>query len=328
MNSLDDITTTDTSVIVSIRQAKAALYAVSHHIPLGLDDDIGEPLIDVASFAFEVLNFPLLEHNMSGAIGEEISNLQSGCLHFIFTSLDCLSSYRKAQIVDPSKLSPLIEEIKCDDGTSKRTKTESNLSILEALSEILHSLITIITSGGAPYTSCKFSPSSRVTLLNAIVMFAQNNKTDDGRIDWLASSILPTMVEWTSRGVIDDNIHHVICRAAAFQVIYTLLARCGSFSFLGPKEPNFVRCTLQSALRSFHVGVEQDSSTSSLLRLASLKVILTIIALYSLSGQDVKVYLSPVEIRSAMSALHGAANVDQDLEVRRLANEILPYLQV
>ena len=55
---------------------------------------------------------------------------------------------------------------------------------------------------------------------------------------------------------------------------------------------------------------------------------LTIIALYPLSGQDVKVYLSPVEIRSAMSALHGAANVDQDLEVRRLANEILPYLQV
>ena len=322
MNSLDD-NTTDTSVIVSIRQAKAALYAVSHHIPLGSDDDSGEPLIDVASFALEVLNFPL-EH-MGGILGEEISNLQSGCVHFIVISLDSLSC-RKAQIVNPAKLIPLIEEIECD-GTSQKTKSESNLSFLDALSEILQSLITIITSGGSPYTSCKFSPSSRVTLLNAIVVFAQNNKADNGRIDWLASNILPTLVKWTSRGIIDDDIHHIICRAAAFQVIYTLLARCGSFSFLGPKEPDFVRCTLQSALRSFHVGAEQDSSTSSLLRLATLKAILTIIALYSLSGHDVKVYLSPSEIRSAMSTFT-AANVDQDMEVRRLANEILPYLQV
>ena len=291
---------------------------------MGLDDDSGEPLIDVASFAFEVLNIPL-EH-MGGILGEEISNLQSGCVHyFIVISLDSLSC-RKAQIVNPAKLIPLIEEIECD-GTSQKTKSESNLSFLDALSEILQSLITIITSGGSPYNLCKFSPSSRVTLLNAIVVFAQNNKADDGRIDWLASNILPTLVKWTSRGIIDDDIHHVICRAAAFQVIYTLLARCGSFSFLGPKEPDFVRCTLQSALRSFHVGAEQDSSTSSLLRLATLKAILTIIALYSLSGNDVKVYLSPVEIRSAMSTFT-AANVDQDMEVRRLANEILPYLQV
>jgi hypothetical protein len=34
----------NTSDIVSIRQAKAALYAVSHHVPLSLDEDDGEAL--------------------------------------------------------------------------------------------------------------------------------------------------------------------------------------------------------------------------------------------------------------------------------------------
>ena len=43
--------------IMHIWQAKAALYAVSHHVLRDLDEDNGEALINVALFALEVLNF-------------------------------------------------------------------------------------------------------------------------------------------------------------------------------------------------------------------------------------------------------------------------------
>ena len=80
-------------------------------------------------------------------------------------------------------------------------------------------------------------------------------------------------------------------------------------------------------MKSFH-SKEGDPATS-VLRLAALKVILTVVALNQATeptDQGLKGYLSPKEIRQAMSALYGAANVDQNSEVRKLANQIIPYL--
>jgi hypothetical protein len=202
-------------------------------------------------------------------------------------------------------------------------------------------------------------------MLNSFVMLAQGSRAEDGRLAWLASEILPTFVEWTSRGPVDEDIHHALCIAASLQVTYTLLARCGSFDFLGcsnnnndkKKETDFVRRTLRCALVSFHdtgvggAAAEANSPSSAscgapLLRLAALKVILAVIALsdrrtsdgtmnpsspsssasFSGRGGDLGGYLSPAEVRRAISALHGAANVDRHPEVRRMANDILPYL--
>jgi hypothetical protein len=332
-NCLDESPSVGT--IVSIRQAKTALYAVSHHVPLGLDEDNGEALINVASFAFEVLNFqtgPLSGAETPILLREEIAMLQSGCTHFLIITVDSLSC-RMAQNIGPSEPHPLIEDIGCQL-ISQETQYRIH-SFLWALSEILHTLKSTIITGESACSTMQFSPSSRTAMLNSIVMLAQGSRAEDGRLAWLASNILPTLVEWTSMGPIDENIHHALCIAASLQVIYTLLARCGSFGFLDhdARESDFVRRTLRCALRSFHAGADDCSPcASALLRLAALKVILTVIALdranemNTWSGRDLGGYLSPLEIRRAMSALNGAANVDQDPEVRRLANEILPYL--
>jgi len=86
----------------------------------------------------------------------------------------------------------------------------------------------------------------------------------------------------------------------------------------------------QCALKSFHTS-EGDSPTVIAMRLAALKVILTVIALNQANKleleQSLKGYLSPTEIQQAMAALHRAVNVDQNPEVRSLANQIIPYLQ-
>lgn len=363
------------STIVGIRQAKAALYAVSHHVALGLDEDDGEALINVASFAFEVLNFQtglacVAETSILSSDGkaetsillrEEMAMLQSGCTHFLVISVDSLSC-RKARNIGPSE-PYLIEDVECQI-ISRGTKGRSH-SFLGALSEILHTLKSTIITGESAWSAIHFSPSSRTAMLNSFVMLAQGSRAEDGRLAWLASEILPTFVEWTSRGPVDEDIHHALCIAASLQVTYTLLARCGSFDFLGcsnnnndkKKETDFVRRTLRCALVSFHdtgvggAAAEANSPSSAscgapLLRLAALKVILAVIALsdrrtsdgtmnpsspsssasFSGRGGDLGGYLSPAEVRRAISALHGAANVDRHPEVRRMANDILPYL--
>ena len=325
------------STIASIRQAKAALYAVSHHITLGLDEDDGKALVDVASFVFQVLKFQT--GHASGAastilLREEINMLQSGCSHFLIISVDSLSYRMAKQHSGPSKQYPLIEHV--DRQMISQETTARSQTFLGALSEVLWALISTIITGESAWSTKQFSPSSRTAMLNSICMLAQGSRAEDGRLAWLASDILPTLVEWTSSGPIDNDIHHALCIAASLQVIYTLLARCGSFDFIMGSESNgadFVRRTLQCALKSFHTWEGNSPSACAVLRLASLKVILTVIALdraseanSSESGRDLRGYLSPVEIQRAMSALHGAANVDQSPEVRRLAGEILPYL--
>ncbi len=323
-----------------VSQAKAVLYALCHHVPLAMDEDDGEELINVATFVFGVLNCQPAAANgtTTNQIINEITMLQSGCAHFLAVCVDSLS-YRKANIIEAVNSTPLIVDlaIQKDSRDSQVRNT-----ITGALLQIFNEIVTIITTGesntGVNRTAMHILPSCRTLMLNSIVMLVQSSKADDTRLHWLASTLLPPLVGWTSNGPIDEDIHHRLCLAASLQVIYTLLARCGTFDWLPRKthpglisETDFVCRTLQCALTSFHTSGTNDAPATTALRLASLKVILTVLALHQSavlghSEQDLKGYLSPMEIQKAISAMHGAANVDQNPEVRRLANQILPHI--
>lgn len=322
-----------------VSQAKIALYAVCHHIPLAVDEDDGEVLIHVASFVFEILNYQPTA--ISGATStqfiNEITMLQSGCTHFLAVCVDSLS-YRKANGIEAATSTPLIVDIDIqEDSNDSRARN----TIKGALLHIFHALVAIITTGechtGDNHTTTQFIPSTRTAVLNSVVMMVQSSRADDTRSHWLAYNLLPPLVEWTSKGL-DEDIHHPLCLAAALQVIYTVLARCGSFDWISRNsnsgsitmsETNFICRTLQCALTLFHTSGGNETSIAAL-RLAALKVILTVLALHQSKEfervEDLKRYLSPAEIQKALSAMHGAANVDQNLEVRRLANQILPHI--
>lgn len=328
--------------ICNVSEAKAALYAVCHHVPLALDKDDGEDLINVASFAFEVLNCQPMDAGgtISSQTMHELTMMQSGCSHFLAVCVDSLS-YRKASSIETGHATPLIVDIMDIQGMSR--DFHSRNTIIGALLQIFHTLISIIRTGesntGDNHTTT-FLPSCRTAMLNSIVMLVQGSKADDTRIHWLASNMLPPLVEWTSKGPIDEDIHHPLCLAASLQVIYTVLARCGSFGWLSGtthqgsisvSETDFVCRTLQCALTSFHTSGAIDSPVLTTLRLAALKVILTVLALHQSKDMEhaehgQKGYLSPLEIQKATSAMLGAANVDQNPDIRRLANQILPHI--
>mmetsp|Transcript_33255 Transcript_33255/g.69933 ORF Transcript_33255/g.69933 Transcript_33255/m.69933 type:complete len:438 (-) Transcript_33255:38-1351(-) len=359
LNALKSDQAKTRSMVHSICEAKSALYAVSHCTPLASDEDDGEVLLVAVSFVLEVLQYQLQPVNKNEAdipelFQKEIAMLQSGCTHFLAVCLDSMT-YRKARINKPTKRTPLIEVLDCP-AAPRETSTANTCTITEALSTIFPVLKSAITTGEvgaedlyhkfylnlfpqrgieAPCPKIHFPPPSRIAILNSIVMLSQGSQVENGRLDWLALNLLPTLVDWASKGSADEDIRHPLCLAAALQVIYTLLARCGSFAWLSrfsntlPSDTKFVCHALQCALRSFHSGTANTEPTVHIVRLAALKVILTVIALTQAneaeSGQGLKGYLNTKEIRQAMSSLHGAANVDRNPEVRQLANQIIPY---
>ena len=338
----DNMSKVDLDIIrmSDVSQAKAVLYAICHHVPLALDDDDGEELIHVASFAFEILNSqPAAACGTTTVpITNEMTMLQSGCAHYLAVCVDSLA-YRKANAIEAVNSTPLIVDL----GIQKDSRdSQVRNTIAGALLQIFNEIVTIITTGksntGINRTTIHIFPSCRTAMLNSIVMLVQSSKADDHRLHWLASNLLPPLVRWTSNGPNDENIHHRLCLAASLQVIYTLLARCGTFDWLPRKihqglimETDFVCSTLQCALTSFHTSGTNDAPATTALRLAALKVILTVLALHQSTvlghaEHDLKGYLSPVEIQKAISAIHGAANVDQNSEVRRVANQLLPHI--
>ena len=332
----------------SLYEAKAALYATCHSIPLALDEDDGDALLTDASFVYEALMYQpeQLANEKSndiqqGVFQNEMMMLQSGCTHFLCVCMDSLSS-REAKSM--KQINPLIQDVHC---SSTEADTDS-CSFVEALTKIFDMLKTIITTGQIKWETLyhqvyllprprvemlqcgvHFPPSTRTAMLNSIVILSQGSQADDNRLNWLAANTLPTLLGWGSKGAIDVDVHHPVCIAAALQVTYTLIARCGSFDWLSQypssqSEGDFIGLTIQFALNMFNTSeIKGPGPTINLLRQAALKVILTVVALdeHGLDG-----HLSPNEIQQAMLALHGAATSEQHSEVRRLACQIITYL--
>merc|ERR1719253_90986 len=61
---------------------------------------------------------------------------------------------------------------------------------------------------GNEENSMTIRPPARNFMLNSIVMMSQVARGDDGRLDWLASNMLPTLVRWASQGPTAGVIHH------------------------------------------------------------------------------------------------------------------------
>lgn len=344
------------NMICRVVESKSALYAVCHYLPFADDNEEGTGLLDVACFAMEVLHHNRVtdtngEDKSEELLAEEVGMLQSGCMNFLAVVFDSLSLRKTKNPVSYCQ-NTMVEEV----DTSVRWNESENqrgCSILDALSRIFFHVKTIIVSGEidrccffSTTEECReqeiltknqrFSPSSRTAMLNSLVMLSRTSLGQDGSLEWMARNVLPLLVKWAHAGPADDSIHHPLCIAAGLQVVYTLLARVGSFDWIhspgstarakGCAESDFARLTLKCALSSFET-VEQNSSTIlSTLRLAAFKLMLTVIAIDKTSDSKLDYYLKPLEMQKAIKAVTFAANFDKHPDVRRMASDIVPRL--
>jgi len=295
-------------VLQNMHESKLALFAVCQHIPGANDEDIsGNALINVASF---VMKFLLESQTMCDDIEHELAKLHTGCLHFLGVVFDSLFA-RKAKI----SAEPQIE-----------LEANSRHTFLDGLMKTFDMTTSIVFNGAIEgHSEQRVSASLRTSIFNTMVIYSQSCTTEDRRLALFASGLLPALLKWVNEGSIDDDIRHPLCVAAALQVFYTILAKLASFDWVSTlcneSELNFVRLTIRCALKS--LCSEEGAGIISPLRLAAMKVLLTVIA----NKQNLGEYLQPDEIRHAVVAVRGASNRDESQEVRTLAFEILPYLE-
>jgi len=296
-------------VLQNMHESKLALFAVCQHIPGANDEDSsGNALINVASF---VMDFLLESQTTCGDdIEHELAKLHTGCLHFLGVVFDSLFA-RKAKI----SAEPQIE-----------LEANSSHTFLDGLMKTFDMTTSIVFNGAIEgHSEQRVSASMRTSIFNAMVIHSQSCTTEDHRLALFASELLPALLKWVDEGAIDDDIRHPLCVAAALQVFYTILAKLASFDWVSTlckeSELNFVRLTIRCALKS--LCSEEGAGIISPLRLAAMKVLLTVIA----NKQNLAECIEPDEIRQAVVAVRGASNRDESQEVRTLAFEILPYLE-
>lgn len=315
----------------NIRESKAVLFAVCQHILAANDEDIsGNALINVASFVLDVL---LESQTTCGDETErELTKLHTVCLHFLGVVFDSLFARKAKKSTEP--------QIKSDGHNCRNEFLGGLIMVFDMTTSVV---FNGAIDGGLVHPKChasnallqshdkqRFAASTRTSIFNSMVIFSQSCTTEDQRLALFASELLPTLLKWVDEGPVDDDIRHPLCIAASLQVVYTIFARIGSFdwvtNFCNESEADFVRLTLRCALSS--LCGEEGGNIVSPLRLAALKVILTVVAIQPKeSGQNLAKYLEPVEVRHAVALVRGAANRDQSQEVRRLAFEILLYLE-
>lgn len=299
--------------VQSIRESKAALFAVCQHIPAANDDDIsGDALINVASFVFDFLLKSQTKY--VDETERELAKLQTGCFHFLGVVFDSLFN-RKAKY-------STVPQIKSDEHNCRK-------DFLCGLKMVFDMTTSVLFNGAIDKQ--RFSASTRTSIFNSMIIYSQSCTTEDQRLASFASEVLPVLLAWVDEGPVDDDIRHPLAVAASLQIVYTIFAKIGSFDWVtdvcNESEADFVRLTLRCALRSLCVEGANIVIVSRL-RLAALKVILTVIAIQpKKSGQNMVEYLEPIEVRHAVASVRGAANGDQSREVRQLAFEILPHLE-
>jgi hypothetical protein len=230
-------------------------------------------------------------------------------------------SIRKAN-VNTTQENTLVQEISVlPDATSH------HISKIDSLSAMFRMVVTTITTGeidqrhhGNGLVSM-FSPSSRTAVLNSLVVLSKQSQ--DHELRWIAENILPPLIKW-ALGPIDDFIHHPFRVAAGLQVMYTLLARIGSFDWARSRRTDCL--TLSCALNSFNTKDTDNLPDISILRLAALKLMLTTLTIRNTSNNEDASYLSPVDVQKAAETVNAAARLDAQPEVRSLASEVAPHL--
>jgi hypothetical protein len=307
-------------MLCHVVESKSALYAVCHSLPFTDNNDEGEALLDAASFTMEVLQYDPACSLIDEILLEEILLLQTGCINFIAVAIHSLS-IRKAN-VNTTQQNTLVQEISVlPDATTRR------ISIIDSLSAMFRMVVTTITTGEIDWRHhgnelvSMFSPSSRTAVLNSLVMLSKQSQ--DHELRWIAENVLPPLIKW-ALGPIDDFIHHPLCVAAGLQLMYTLLARIGSFNWAQSRRTDCL--TLRCALNSFNTKDTDNSPDISILRLAALKLMVTTLTIRTTSNNDDASYLSPVEVQKAVEAVNAAARLDSQPEVRSLASEVAPHL--
>ena len=333
----------------SVRVARAALYACCHSVPLMRDNDLGKGLQITISFVLQVINIDVGDDHTDKGAGNDLIQLQTGCIEFIAFCLETTLRRRISQSDEERRKSTRgISEVESRSnvgGGSIETGESTGAVLTATCSSIVSSLRTgskfsmqlQVGDDGfleqVPNGETR-SPSTaaRTCLWNAFLVLSQRCRQEDGCLTTWAMLTAPWVLDWGSHAPVNSDLYHPLCMAAALQVVFVLITRTKSFDCLGDSRAadgvsSSVRRAHRWAMESIKSRTEMGGDYARrAMRKAALKLMLAITTIDQLSiGGSC---LSPGDQSATFTVLQGVANLDADAEVRTLAAHILSKMGI
>jgi len=335
--------------INDLELSKVSLYIVCYYVQIAKDEDSADGLVATINFAQQIVS---LNNACKCDDDDAIIQLQTGCIDFFATCLQshCNRITRQRKVQAPK--SCLIQEIYPVAHQSKNQSDDSHLisgnSVASCLVNLLPFLLRIICFAELPSTLTntwfhlfasnnhaskddRYSFTCRTCLLNSFTLASQRCSEDDGSLDLLAQWALPPILQFASEAKVDDDLRHELCIAASLQFTFNILTRTKSFKYLGVDSLTIIESVRRTYMFCANIiKIQMDKSegyANGSLRIASLKLLLAIASVdqfdKSYGMQDC---LAPGEMAQIFSILQGAANIDANRDVRKLAAHVLATL--
>ena len=314
---------TQTNFSAVTRQSKLCLYTICHFVSSHAQINTpSETLTETFSFALQILHSDCEE--------ESFVQLQAGCVDFLAICLDRWLYLSSSQSEEVSSAN--IVEI-----TKDATRKEDNISENFSISDILPLVLSMIESGKIAKVVSRsrlifgesdtthlatqdfnqvLSDRTKLYFINAMVLTSKRCDLESQALLLMKTHIFYRLVHW---GLSSD--HHPLCVAGALQLCFTMITR--SKSIVG------INDSIRSAHRwSLHVTkayVNNDDEAVGMMRSMGLKLMLCIVTMAAQNATDLQnlLSLSPGELGETLNILRGAAHMDTNKEVRKLASHIV-----
>lgn len=300
----------------SVRSARAALFVMCTALQFAHEKDAGDSLLRVAFFALKFLSIE--PTGLAKDVVEDFVQLQTGCVEF-FTLCQQLTLKSRSEATDSQSDYFDVRSAADEISETVRTILQSGKSTVEWLSGP-----AVENDDGVG-----LSKSASKSLWRSLVAVSQ-------RSDGAAASLyhLPWIFSWLTGETEDNYCAQPFCVAAAMQIVFVLLMKTKSFTFLGDSQAQQGKSVLK--LYQFVIGLlaadsssERDVGTVLACRSAALTLLLALVSVDAISteGPSVCTHLSPVDCIKAFRIVEHLAANDPDPNVQRLSRQVLSVLR-
>lgn len=319
-----------------IREARAALYATCHFMPFANSCKyqlVDEGLLSTAAVCLlcldadqEVFEAPNLE--------QDFLQLQSGCIEFFAVCIENSLHTKKSSAGNETSLPAfstiyytLLEIIQ----KGCISKTDYSAWLGSALARIVSD--GTVGTANLRVGAVQYSSPCCTCLWNSLIVVSQRCPDESGKLQVLASTMLPWLVAWgagatqSSSTKKTEALHrHTLCVTAALQLAFILVTRSKSFGGL-PMTSSTTSSSIQSLHRSALAAIQDGRGAtdyaSEALRCAGLKVLLALVTIGQSNNSNQSLVFSPKEMKATFATLQEVAKHDCNPKLQALAYQIL-----
>lgn len=340
--------------IHSMKQARAALYAVYHHLSFHGDecfDGNDDPYLSTASFAFHAITID--SDSMDPETSKEMIQLQTGCIEFFAFCIELTMKLPAPTIISSSPANESWDAIGNELQDADK-KFQGCFSAYKSLPQISKALVVILQFGTCndewvwsmkrrflcPATcdaTIEFLPSSQICLWNALILVSQRCSQEKDILGTFAKWTLPWVADWLTVKTKEHDIacRHPLCLAAAFQVILILVTRTKSLKGFDARDDTIKQerihkvCDFAMQMlvqnNGSVVDTDNDYYATKSLRTSALKLLMAIITVDQMDSKASSL-CSVDKLRTILILLEKVANTDPDSELQQLVRQFLTYL--